>query len=139
MQSHCTSLDVYTDSDWAVCRKTCKSTSGGAIMLGGHYLNIWSGTQAIILKSPAEAELYGVVRGATEALGMCTLIRDLGGEDLQIELHLDATATKGIIERRGLSKVRHGRQRVMASRNMREKGHPVEQGPRRGELCGSHD
>ena len=107
MQPHCTSLDVYTDSDWAGCRKTRKSTSGGAVMLGGHCLKTWSKTQAIIAKSSAEAELYGVVRGATEALGMCTLIKDLGGEELQIELHLDATAAKGIIERRGLSKVRH--------------------------------
>ena len=47
MQSHCTSLDVYTDSDWAGCRKTCKSTSGGAIMLGGHCFKIWSKTQAM--------------------------------------------------------------------------------------------
>ena len=105
MQSHCTSLDVYTDSDWAGCRKTRKSTSGGAIMLGGHCLKTWPKTQAIIAKSSAEAELYDVVRGATEALGMCTLIKDLGGEELQIELHLDATAAKGMIERRGLSKV----------------------------------
>ena len=51
--------------------------------------------------------MYGVDRGATEALGMCTLMKDLGGEDLQIDLHLDATAAKGIIDRRGLLKVRH--------------------------------
>ena len=51
--------------------------------------------------------MYGVVRGATEALGSCTLSKGLGGKDLQIELHLDTTAAKGIIERRGLSKVRH--------------------------------
>ena len=38
---------------------------------------------------------------------MCTLIKNLRVEEMQIELHLDATAAKGIIERRGLSKVRH--------------------------------
>ena len=38
---------------------------------------------------------------------MSTLNKDLGGSELQIQLHLDATAAKGIIERRGLSKVRH--------------------------------
>ena len=51
--------------------------------------------------------MFGVVRGATEALGMSTLIQDLGGLDLQIQLHPDATAAKGIIERHGLSKVCH--------------------------------
>ena len=76
-------------------------------MIGNHCLKTWSKTQAIIAKSSAEAELYGVVRGATESLGMNTLIKDLGGSQLQIQLHLDATAAKGIVERRGLSKVRH--------------------------------
>ena len=37
---------------------------------------------------------------------MSTLVRDLGG-DMRVQLHLDAAAAKGIIERRGLSKIRH--------------------------------
>ena len=70
-------------------------------MLGQHCLKTWFKTQAIIAKSSAEAELYGVVRGATEALGMSTSIKDLGGSELQIQLHLDAMTAKGIIERKG--------------------------------------
>ena len=107
MQAPCFELDVFTDSDWAGCRKSRKSTSGGATMVGQNCLKIWSKTQAIIAKSSAEAELYGVVRGATGSLGMSTLIKDLGGSQLKIQLHLVATAAKGIVERRGLSKVRH--------------------------------
>ena len=57
-------------------------------------------------KSSAEAELSGVIRGATEALGLSTLLQDLGQKS-QIRLHVDAAAAKGIIERKGLSKVRH--------------------------------
>ena len=76
-------------------------------MLGQHCLKTWSETQAMIAKPSAEAELYGVVRGATESLGLSTLIRDLGGETLQIQLHLDAAAAKSIVERQGPSKVRH--------------------------------
>ena len=90
MQAPCFELDVFTDSDWAGCRKSRKSTSGDAIMIGQHCLKTWSQTQAIIAKSSAEAELYGVVRGATESLGMNTLIKDLGGSQLQIQLHLGA-------------------------------------------------
>ena len=99
-------IDVFSDSDWAGCRKSRKSTSGGTIMIGGHCVKTWSKTQAVVAKSSAEAELYGVVRAATEALGMCSLYKDFARE-VKIRLHLDAAAAKGIIERRGLSKVRH--------------------------------
>ena len=30
--------DAYTDSGWAGCRSTCRSTSGGALKLGKHCL-----------------------------------------------------------------------------------------------------
>ena len=106
MQPHCDILDIYTDSDWAGCRKSRKSTSGGCILRGDHCLKTWSKTQAIVAKSSAEAELYEVVRGATEALGMSSLLADMGLET-RMQLHLDAAAAKGIVERRGLSKVRH--------------------------------
>ena len=65
-------------------------------MLGGHCLKTWSKTQAIVAKSSAEAELYGVVRGATEGLGMVTLIGDMGCK-IGVQMHLDASAAKGII------------------------------------------
>ena len=106
MQSECTTIDIYSDSDWAGCRRSRKSSSGGTIMVGKHCIKTWSKTQAVIAKSSAEAELYGVVRGATEALGMCSLYKDFG-KQMNIQVHIDAAAAKGIIERRGLSKVRH--------------------------------
>ena len=59
-----------------------------------------------MVKSSAEAELYAVVRGGTEGLGMLTLLLDFG-KPSRMQLHLDASAAKGIVERRGLSKVRH--------------------------------
>ena len=78
MQEDIDTLDVLTDSDWAVCRRSRKSKSGGAVMRGGHCLKTWGKTQAIVAKSSGEAELYAVVRGATEALGMAALAKDLG-------------------------------------------------------------
>ena len=106
MQEETDTLDVYTDSDWAGCRRSRKSTSGGAIMCGSHCLKTWSKTQALVAKSSGEAELYAVVRGATEALRMATLAKDLG-RTMSVRLHIDALAAKGMIERKGLSKVRH--------------------------------
>ena len=49
-------ITVYTDTDWAGCPKTRKSTSGGAVMLGTHLIKSWSSTQPSVSLSSAEAE-----------------------------------------------------------------------------------
>ena len=100
-------IDVRTDSNWAACRITRRSTSGGTISKGNHLIKAWSKTQTVVAKSSAEAELYSVVKGSCEGLGVSTLLRDLGEPAPKVRMHLDATAAKGIIERKGLSKVRH--------------------------------
>ena len=75
-------------------------------MLGYHCIKAWSKTQALVAKSSAESELYGIVKASTEALGMLTLIEELG-EELKARVHVDANAAKGIVERAGLDRVRH--------------------------------
>ena len=50
-------IDAYTDTDWAGCPRTRKSTSGGCIMLGAHTMKHWSTTQASISLSSGEAWL----------------------------------------------------------------------------------
>ena len=54
-QDEVTIIDGWADSDYAGCRRTRKSTSGGVIMLGGHLIKSWSSTQAIIALSSGEA------------------------------------------------------------------------------------
>ena len=71
-------IDVYTDTDWAGCAKTRKSTSGGCILLGKHTIKHWSSTQPTISLSSGEAEFYGVVRGSGYGLGYKALLQDLG-------------------------------------------------------------
>ena len=44
------SLDTYVDSDWAGCKASCRSTSGGAVKLGRHALRTWSSTQATVVQ-----------------------------------------------------------------------------------------
>jgi hypothetical protein len=100
------SIDVYADANWAGCTRTRKSSSGGCTLIGQHCVKAGSKTQAIIAKSSAEAELYGVVKASCEALGTLTLMEELGSESTA-RVHVDASAAKGIIERRGLDKVRH--------------------------------
>ena len=99
-------LVVHVDSNWARCRRTLKSTSGGSASWGIHTLKTWSKTQALVARSSCEAELYGTVRGACEGFGMQTLFKDLG-VDVDVQISLDTNAAKGIVERKGLSQVRH--------------------------------
>ena len=37
-------VDAWTDTDYAGCHESRKSTSGGAIMLGKHLIKSWSNT-----------------------------------------------------------------------------------------------
>ena len=58
MQDDTEEVNIFTDSDWAGCRRSRKSTSGGAIRVGQHTIKTWANTQAIVAKSSAEAEVY---------------------------------------------------------------------------------
>ena len=100
---------VFTDSDWGGNCKDRRSTSGGVFMLGGHCFKTWSATQGAYALSSAEAELYGMVEGATRSKGLVSLARELGfgGLSLSFELGTDSSAAKSFVNRRGLGKMRH--------------------------------
>lgn len=74
--------------------------------MGHHPLRHWSTTQATIALSSGEAELVGIARGATQALGFKAMANDLG---IRVTLHLrtGASATIGIRRRNDLGKTRH--------------------------------
>ena len=97
---------MYVDTDFGGCQHTRRSTSGGIATLGGHSIKHWSLTQTTIALSSGEAELSGICRGASIALGLQSLAADLG-IPLKIEILTDATAAIGICLRRGLGKIRH--------------------------------
>ena len=99
-------VDVYTDTDWAGCPRTRKSTSGGCVMLGKHTIKTWSATQSSVSLSSGEAEFNGVVRGAGMGLGFQSLMRDLG-QDAPVRVWTDSEAAIGISSRQGLGKLRH--------------------------------
>ena len=83
-------------------------------MWGAHCIKTWSVNQGYIALSSGEAEYYGAVKGASQALGLAAMLRDMGIEasiDVEakpgIELCVDASAAVGIASRRGLGKQRH--------------------------------
>ena len=99
-------LECYSDTDWAGCPKTRKSTSGGCLMLGSHLLKSWSSTQPSISLSSGEAEYYGVVKAAGIAIGHQSLMKDLGIQ-VGVRVWTDSSAAMGICGRSGLGKLRH--------------------------------
>ena len=77
-------------------------------MRGRHCLKYWSKTQSNITLSTAEAELVALVKGACEAKGMASIMKDMLDEDVEkVSVYTDATAAMGIVQRQGLGKVRH--------------------------------
>ena len=99
-------VDGFTDSDWAGCRRTRKSTTGGAICVGGHLIKAYSKTQPNIALSSGEAELYAIVKASTETLGIMSLYADWG-VTMRGRIWADANAALGIVGRKGLGKIRH--------------------------------
>ena len=95
-----------SDSDWAGCRVTGKSTSGGALMIGGHFLKGWSRTQNHVTMSSAEAELIALVKCSAELLGVRSMLRDLGTETSGV-VYADSSAALAIAKRKGAGKLRH--------------------------------
>ena len=76
-------------------------------MKGCHTIKCWSKTQQTIALSSGEAELIALVRGCCEALGVESLIRDLGGSTSRIVAKTDASAAVGIAKREGVGRTRH--------------------------------
>ena len=82
-------LVVWSDSDWAGCRASRKSMSGGILAIGS-----------------GEAEFYAARKDATDALGAKSLLRDLGWK-ARLTLNIDAEAAQAIASREGVGKIQH--------------------------------
>ena len=98
--------ETYSDSDWAGCKRTGRSTSGGAVTIGGHYIKGWSSTQASITLSSAEAELTAMTKAVAETMGIVNMAKDLG-QDLRGVVYADSSAALAIADRKGSGKLRH--------------------------------
>jgi hypothetical protein len=89
-------LIVSTDSDWAGCKRTRKSTSCIVIQCGGCTLYTQSVGQSIHSQSSGEAEFYSAVSGVSAGLGLNYLLH-LVGMAPKLELQLDSSAARGVL------------------------------------------
>ena len=114
--------DAIVDTDFARCRRTRKSTNGCYVMLGTHHIKSWTTTQTVIAMSSGEAEHYGVVKGACEAVGIVSLLQDMTGRRSNVHVSTDSSAARGIAMRRGVRKVRHLEVRTVWQQDQVDRG-----------------
>ena len=99
------SFEAYSDSDWAGCRDTRRSTSGGIIYFEGAVLTFWSRTQTSIALSSCEAELYAINMATIEALNVKSTIEELINNcKTNITVYTDSSSAKSITSRRGVTR-----------------------------------
>ena len=114
-------LTTFTDSDWAGCIRTARSTSGGIVAIGDHVIKTYSRQQKVVALSSAEAELYAMVAASAESLAIMSYARDLG-KTLAGEVYTDSAAALGISQRAGIGKVRHLRTQGLWVQEVRVSG-----------------
>ena len=101
-----TDVITHTDSDWAGDKSTRKSTSGGVMMMGMHMIKSWSSTQQVLALSSGEAELYALLKGASQMKGLMSQLAEWGITAKGIA-KTDASAAMGMAHRQGLGRTRH--------------------------------
>ena len=98
-QSKRKGMTVWADSDFAGCEKSRKSTSAGAIQLGGSLLKRWSSSQAVIAMLSGEAEYHALMKSVSISIGVESMLGDLGLElEDMITVKSDAGAAIGIAD-----------------------------------------
>ena len=100
-QSSQDTIKIYSGADWAGCRESRKSTTGGCITIGKHMLKGRSKTQSPIALSSGASAVY-----STETLGLLAMLKD-SGYTLRGEAWSDANIAVGIINGIGFGKTRH--------------------------------
>ena len=93
-------VTTFTDSDGAGDRSRRKSTSGGVVCLGHHVIKSWSSTQQLVALSSGKAELYALIKGASQTRGIISMLVDYG-LTFDGTVCTDASAAMGISCRRG--------------------------------------
>ena len=103
-------LVVYSDTNWASCRRTRRSTSGGVVRLGGAgcfgTLCSWSRTQATVALSSTEAEYIGAVTACSEGLFLQAMLGHCGYH-IPMTILMDSSGARAVAHRQGAGRVKH--------------------------------
>ena len=102
----CSTLTLFTDSDWAGDRPTRKSVSSWVFMLDGFLISAGARTQSLIAQSSCEAEYIAATAATSEAKYIQSLFLACG-QHVNIHLRSDSSGAIGVASRRGLQRKRH--------------------------------
>ena len=76
------------------------------MFLGKHLIKSWSSTPQVSPLSSGEAEVYGMLKGATQTKGLISKMA-VFGEKVVASVCSDPSAAIGLAHRQGLRKTRH--------------------------------
>ena len=96
----------YSDSDWAGDKVTRKSTSSGVIWWGPYLVADLCKGQSVVATSSGEAELYAAVSTLKDMI-LIQRVLVFAGYNPRMELRMDSSAARSMLERQGVGKVRH--------------------------------
>lgn len=128
-------LELYSDSDWASCKVTRRSTSSGLIFLNGCCIHSHSRIQASISLSSMEAEILAATSLLLEGIMVKQFLQFLLGDDgglgnnqqVQMRLWLYSTSAQSFFNRLGPGRTKHLSTRLLWSQQaMRRKWFLVE-------------
>ena len=109
-------VEVFSDANWAGCKKTRKSTTSFMVFLNGSLIQSCCKVQSSIALSSAESELYAGCAGLVDGIQIATVLRFLLGDEhvcpndgsrVRLKLYCDSSAARGVMQRLGSGKIKH--------------------------------
>ena len=107
-------IEAFSDSSWADCKSTRKSTSSGLVFLNGAMILSICRTQASVALSSCEAELYaanGLMVECMYLYRLCKFLRkdelETNSCDVQQRFYIDSSSAMALIHRAGTGRLKH--------------------------------
>ena len=102
----------FTDSDWAGDLETRRSTTGLSICMGRHTILTKSNLQSVVSLSSAEAEYYGLCKGATTTMFLKHML-ETWGYHVKMSMRADSSSAISLSSRTGVGKTKHVQARYL--------------------------
>ena len=99
-------LTGFSDTDWAGCQETSKSSGCGLLFWAGGLIHFHSRTQGYPTLSSPEAEYGGAVSKASVMMFAISMLAFLG-YTVCATMYLDASSAIAICKRQGVGRVKH--------------------------------
>lgn len=108
VKSSSTTVEVFSDADWASSKTDYGSTTGVALKWCGMLIDVCSNTQpGLPALSSGEAELRALSRAVVEAIHLKSILLEAGEPNVRLLVRTDATAALGNAAKLGPRRMKH--------------------------------